>query len=68
MLTGPEMGARVRLLRKQKKMTKVVFGQKFGVGARTVYTWETKGPPIWARWALAAFVYELKPWPFEGAK
>lgn len=69
MASGPVVAKKVRVLRKQKGLTKVEFGERMGVSPRTVYAWETKGPPLWARMALAAFVYDLEPWPVdEGRK
>lgn len=69
MLSGPELGGKVRELRHEKGLTKVQFGDRMGVSPRTVYAWETRGPPLWARMALAAFMYGLQPWPLdEGRK
>lgn len=65
MSEGERTGARVRALRREKRLTKVEFGDLFGVSPRTVYSWERDGPPAWARLALAAYVYELPPWPPE---
>lgn len=60
-------GLAVRDLRRLRGLTKEAFGKVFGVCARTVYTWERGNVPPLVRLALAAYLYDLKPWPGEGA-